>query len=245
MLGIVLALQLAAAAQRTPTYSSPSLEAFIAEAVVANRLPPPELLGYSARVESELSLLVRDTLGRERIAQVEQVAMSASWRRGADYALRVIGYRSQTVGVPYSALSIARSWTVPYLYGDRLTLGVDVGQGGAPASGKTGTDSSGRRSRGDTLRAIHPLAIDRAAYYRYSGGDTVAVLRSRARAIPIARVASVQSWIPFPRESKSVPSMERSTSTRSDTRSCGCVANSWRAHHLEVGDSPQGVYQGS
>jgi hypothetical protein len=187
MLGTLLALQLAAAVPRTPTYSSPALEAFIAAAVVANRVPPPDLLGYGARVESELSLLVRDTLGRERIAQVEQVAMLASWQRGADYALRVVGYRSQTVGVPYSALSIARSWTVPYLYGDRLTLGVDVGQG-VPASRKPGADSSRRRSSRDTLRAIHPLATDRAAYYRYSGGDTVAVLHSRARAIPIARV---------------------------------------------------------
>ena len=92
-----LVLQLAATAR--PTYSSPALEAFIAAAVEANRAPPPDLLGYAARVESELSLLVRDTLGRERVAQVEQVAMTAAWRRGADYGLRVIGYRSQTVGV--------------------------------------------------------------------------------------------------------------------------------------------------
>ena len=188
MLGTLLVLQLAAATARTATYSSPALEAFIAAAVVANRVPPPELLGYGARVESELSLLVRDTLGRERIAQVEQVAMSASWQRGADYHLRVLGYRSQTVGVPYSALSIARSWTVPFLYGDRLALGVDVGQDGVRAKPKAVADSTRRSSRGDTLRAIHPLATDRASYYRYSGGDTVAVLHSRTRAIPIARV---------------------------------------------------------
>lgn len=189
MLGTFLVLQLAAAAPPKPIYSSPALEAFIAMAARANRAPPPDLLGYRARIESELSLLVRDTLGRERVAQVEQVALRAAWQRGADYDLRVIGYRSQTVGVPYSALSIARSWTVPYLYGDRLTLGVDVGQAIAPAKRRTGApDSTARRSSGDTLRAIHPLATDRASYYRFSGGDTVAVLRSRARAIPIARV---------------------------------------------------------
>lgn len=188
MLGTLLVLQLAAATPSPPTYSTPALEVFIAAAAAANRAPPSDLLGYRARIESELSLLVRDTLGRERVAQVEQVAMSASWDRGAEYRLRVIGYRSQTVGVPYSALSIARSWTVPYLYGDRLTLGVDVGQATSPAKGGTGgADSSGRKSS-DTLRAIHPLAVDRAGYYRYSGGDTVAVLHSRARAIPIMRV---------------------------------------------------------
>ncbi len=189
MLGAFLVLQLAAASRSAPTYSTPALEAFIAAAATANRAPPPDLLGYGARIESELSLLVRDTLGRERVAQVEQVAMTATWARGADYSLRVIGYRSQTVGVPYSAFSIARSWTVPYLYGDRLTLGVDVGQSGsATKRGAEAADSTGRRPRDDTLRAIHPLAADRASYYRYSGGDTVAVLHSRARAIPIMRV---------------------------------------------------------
>jgi hypothetical protein len=186
MLGTFLVLQLAAASS-PKAYSSPALEAFIAAAATANRVPPTDLLGYGARVESELSLLVRDTLGRERVAQVEQVAMTARWDRGGDYLLRVVGYRSQTVGVPYSALSIARSWTIPYLYGDRLTLGVDVGQTASPKRG-TGDRDSGGRSGEDTLRAIHPLAVDRAEYYRYSGGDTVAVLHSRARAIPILRV---------------------------------------------------------
>lgn len=189
MLGTFLLLQLAAATSPKPVYSSPALEAFIAAAATANRRPPPDLLAYRSRIESELSLLVRDTLGRERVAQVEQVALAAAWQRGADYTLRVIGYRSQTVGVPYSALSIARSWTVPYLYGDRLTLGVDVGQTIAPATRRAGgPDSSARRSGGDTLRAIHPLAMDRDSYYRFSGGDTVAVLHSRGRAIPIARI---------------------------------------------------------
>ena len=189
MLGPILLLQLAVATSPPPTYGSAALEAFILAAAAANRAPPPDLLGYGARIESELSLLVRDTLGRERVAQVEQVGMTATWHRGADYALRVVGYRSQTVGVPYSALSIARSWTVPYLYGDRLTLGVDVGQAGSPAKRRIGdADSSSRSSGEDTLRAIHPLAIDRARYYRFSGGDTIAVLHSRARAIPIVRV---------------------------------------------------------
>lgn len=187
MLGPLLLLQLAAAAP-TPAYSSPALAAFIAAASMANREPPLDLRGYDARIESELSLLVRDTLGRERVAQVEQVAMTAAWHRDADYSLRIVGYRSQTVGVPYSALSIARSWTVPYLYGDRLTLGVDVGELDLRALPSGGADSSSRRSGSDTLRAIHPLAVDRERYYRFSGGDTVAVLHSRARAIPIARV---------------------------------------------------------
>jgi hypothetical protein len=190
MLGPLLLLQLAVSApQPDPIYSSPALATFITAAAEANRVPPPALRGYRAHVESELSLILRDTLGRERSAQIEQLAMTADWQRNQRYDLRVVGYRSASVGVPYSALSFARSWTIPYLYGDRLTLGVDFTQAGAPKrtqrSDNTKHSNSGAR---DTLRAVHPLAVDRDRFYRFSGGDTVAVLRSHGREIPIVRV---------------------------------------------------------
>ena len=193
MLGLLLILQLAVSSTRPDSsYASPALRVFIEAAAEANRAPPASLRGYRARVESELSLLIRDTLGRERTAQVEQIAMNANWQRGYDYALRVVGYRSQTVGVPYSALSFARSWTIPYLYGDRLTLGVDFARTDDQRRKRDSSDTTAaQRKRGraaDTLHAVHPLASDRDRYYRFSGGDTIAVLRTRERAIPIVRV---------------------------------------------------------
>ena len=188
MLVPLLALQLAVAvADSDSTYSSAALRSFIAEAAANNRVPPPALRAYRARIESELSLIVRDTLGRERAAQVEQLAMNAAWERAQRYDLRVVGYRSQSVGVPYSALSFARSWTIPYLYGDRLTLGVEF----SPGIGRREVSDSMNKRRGraaDTLHAVHPLASDRERYYRFSGGDTIAFLRSRERSIPIVRV---------------------------------------------------------
>ena len=192
MLGPLLVLQLAVGTPASDAiYSSPALAAFIATAAAANRLPPAPLRGYRARVESELSLILRDTLGRERSAQVEQLAMTAVWKRDRRYDLRVVGYRSESVGVPYSALSFARSWTIPYLYGDRLTLGVDFTRAGG-SRGPERSDSASeqpRRARSDdTLRAVHPLAGDRERIYRFSGGDTVAMLRLRDRTIPIVRV---------------------------------------------------------
>jgi hypothetical protein len=188
MVGPLLFLQLAvAAAHPDSTYSSAALRSFITEAAASNRVPPAALRAYRARVESELSLIVRDTLGRERAAQVEQLAMNAAWERGQQYDLRVIGYRSESVGVPYSALSFARSWTIPYLYGDRLTLGVDFSPAGGGSQRSDSTSESHARA-GDTLHAVHPLASDRERYYRYSGGDTIALLRSRERTIPIVRV---------------------------------------------------------
>ena len=198
MVGPVLILQLAiAAAQPDSVYSSRALQEFIAAAAEANRTPPAALRGYRARIESELSLILRDTIGRERVAQVEQVAMSALWERGQRYDLRVVGYRSQTVGVPYSALSFARSWTIPYLYGDRLTLGVEFPERTAPRPRATRSppsdslaDSTTEKRRGgaDTIHAVHPFAADRERYYRYTGGDTVAVLRTRRGGVPIVRV---------------------------------------------------------
>jgi hypothetical protein len=35
---------------------------------------------------------------------------------------------------------------------------------------------------------VHPLAVDRDRFYRFSGGDTIAVLRLRGRSVPIVRV---------------------------------------------------------
>ncbi len=153
-------------------YSSPALRAMVAAAASANHEPPPELRGYRSHIETESSLLLRDTLGREHTAEVEQFATQATWEREGRYQLHIVGYRSQSVGVPYSTLSIVRAWTVPSLYGERLSLGAYLARG--------------RES--DSLIAVHPFAADRDNYYEFSDGDTVAVLRVGTRRIPIARI---------------------------------------------------------
>jgi hypothetical protein len=169
---IVVCAQLAGAVvQRDSTYSSSALRAVVAAASVANHQPPAALRSYRSHLETEVSLLVRDTLGREHTAEVEQMATAAAWDRGGRYDLHVVGYRSQNIGVPYSSLSIVRAWTVPTLYGERLSLGAHFA-----------------RAPRDTLIAVHPFATDRDKYYRFSGGDTVAVLRSGSRSIPMIRV---------------------------------------------------------
>jgi hypothetical protein len=175
MLTFVLLAQLAVA-QRPPdsTYSTAALRALVANAAAANRQVPDSLASYTSRIETETSLLIRDTLGREHTAEVEQLATAAHWDRGGRYDLHIVGHRSQSVGVPYSTLTIVRGWTVPLLYGERLSLGAYFNRS---------------RQRGkDTLVAVHPFARDRDAYYRFSGGDTVTTLRVGARQIPIVRV---------------------------------------------------------
>lgn len=155
------------------TYASPALRELVARASRENLRPPPGFRSYTSRIETELSLIIRDTLGREHTAQTEQFATNAEWTSGGRYNLHIVGYRSQSVGVPYSALSIVRGWTVPSLYGNRLSLGAYF---------------NAANRRGDTLIAIHPFAADRDSYYRFSGGDTVTVLHVGARNIPIARI---------------------------------------------------------
>jgi len=150
----------------------------VTAAAAANRRPPPELRSYQSHIETELSLILRDTLGREHTAEVEQLATRATWDRSGRYELHVVGYRSQSVGVPYSTLSIVRAWTVPSLYGDRLSLGAYFA----------------RSRTGDTLIAVHPFAADRDRFYRFSGGDTVATLHAGSRRIPIARIRARPSF---------------------------------------------------
>lgn len=176
MLGILLLAQLAAARPAADsTYSSPALRALIEAAAVANRRAPDSLKGYTSHIETEASLIIRDTLGRELTGEVEQMATAARWERGGRYDLHIVGYRSQNVGVPYSTLSVVRAWTVPSLYGERLSLGAYF------------THAQQRTGR-DTLVAVHPFARDRDKYYRFSGGDTVATLRAGSRNIPIVRI---------------------------------------------------------
>lgn len=180
MLALLLLAQLAApVAARGPAYSTAALRELVARAAAANRAPPAELRGYRAHVETELSLLLRDTLGRERAPQIEQLASEVRWRRGDSYDMRVVGYRAQGVGVPYSSLSFVRGWTEPSLYGERLRLGAQLGAARDRVPGESTPDS---------IVAVHPLGADRDAYYSFSGGDTVTVLRPAGRSIPIVRV---------------------------------------------------------
>jgi hypothetical protein len=175
LIPLFLAVQLALVPDSV--YSTAALRALVAGAVVANHAPPQALQGYRARIETELSLILRDTLGRERAAQIEQLASSARWRRGGEYDVHVVGYRTQGIGPQISTLSFVRGWTTPSLYGERLTLGAELG-------GARDRDTA----RSDTVVAVHPFAADRELFYRYSGGDTIAVLHTGARTISIVRI---------------------------------------------------------
>lgn len=158
MLPLVLFAQLFAAAD--PIYSTPAVRDLVNGAAIANHAPPPTFAGYRAHIETEFSLLLRDTLGRERTAQVEQLASAVHWTRGASYDMHVLGYRSQSIGSPVSMMSFVSGWTEPSLYGERLTLGVQI------AGDTAGTR---RQPQSDWIIAVRRAGISGGTARRMDG----------------------------------------------------------------------------
>jgi hypothetical protein len=161
----------------SPSYQTPALASLIAEAARINAQIPERLRAYRARVESEMSIVLLDSGGRERTVQLEQIASDVRWLIPNRYDQRVVGYRFQAIGPMFSLLSIFGGWTTPTLYGNRLQLGV------------TGsTERNNWPPRDTSSLAIHPLSPSRESYYRFEGGDTAVTLYSRGRRIPVVRV---------------------------------------------------------
>lgn len=172
------------------TYATPALATFVEHAARINRQVPAALAGYTSTIESELALLVNApaaaegaiagtaAASTEAFAQVEQVQLEARWDRRGTFTQRLIGYRARQLAPMVSALNmVPRPWTAPALYGDRLALVF----GGAPAFRRPTRPYGGSP-------AVHPLAADRAVYYRFTGGDTVVTLRLGTRSVPLVQV---------------------------------------------------------
>jgi hypothetical protein len=183
MLVLVVGVLLQIAAHPSPdsTYTTPALRALVGRAVVANRRVPDSLLAYRARMESELAFVARQPDGIEQTFAIEQTESTVRWARSGEFEQRVVGYRSQAVGVTVSAVGLFRqAWAIPILYGNRITL--LFGQPDSTARRPR------RRNRTDTTVAVHPFADDRERVYRYSGGDTVVTINPGGREIRIVRV---------------------------------------------------------
>ena len=173
--------QMTAAGASDSIYSTPYVRRLVERASIANRDVPDSLRGYEARIETEMAFIARQPDGTEQTFTVEQVASVARWKRTGEYEQRVIGYRSQSVGLTMSAVGFFRqAWTVPILYGNRITI--LLGQQDSAARRRT------RRRRTNTVVAVHPFAAERDQLYRFSGGDTTVTIRPGDRQIPIVRV---------------------------------------------------------
>ncbi len=172
-----------------------ALRDVLADASKRNVLPP-SLMAYKARVETEIAVLLRREEGTEAVNAVEQVASALRWTRSGYYDQHVIGYRAQQAGATFSMLSVFQTgWLNPSLYGNRLRVtrrsspATVARQAAQDATGTTPPRPRSARTDGaDTLPAVHPLAADRDAYYRFAGGDTIVTMRVGDRSIPIVHV---------------------------------------------------------
>jgi hypothetical protein len=176
---LLVAAQISAAATADSTYSTPAVRRLVELASVSNRRVPDSLRAYHARVASEIAFVARQADGTEQTFSVEQTENAVRWDRTGQYEQRVIGYRSQSVGLTVSAVGLIRqAWTIPILYGNRITL----------LFGQPDSTRRSRRRRSDATVAVHPFAEDRGNLYRFSGGDTVVTINPGGRDIRVVRV---------------------------------------------------------
>jgi hypothetical protein len=181
---LLIAAQVAAAQPTDSTYASASLRAVVDRAATANRNVPATLMAYRAHLETEMALIIVDTLGRERTGQIEQMGGTGRWSPDSGFVANIQGYRMQSTGVPVSMAGMARNWAIPYLYGQRLLLGVSFAS--PPEEQRPGRRLDPKRP--DSIRAVHPFADDRDRYYRFTGGDTVGTVTTATRRVPIVRI---------------------------------------------------------
>lgn len=182
---LVAVLTQVTGASADSTYSSPAVRQLVERASTSNRHVPDSLRAYRARVASEMAFIARQADGTEQTFAVEQTESAVQWDRSGRYAQRVIGYRSQAVGVTVSAVGLFRqAWTVPVLYGNRIALFF----GDDSTSSRRRTRRPPRQKRGEPTIAVHPFAVDRERVYRFSGGDTVVTIDPGGRTIPIVRI---------------------------------------------------------
>src|SRR5262245_29929275 len=111
MLSLLLSFQVAAATP-PPTYQTEALRVLVGQVAERNRRVPSGLNSYRARLESEISLVVRRSNGTEGVVSIEQVQNATQWLRTGEYEQHVTGYRSQAIGLTFSALGFFRqAWS--------------------------------------------------------------------------------------------------------------------------------------
>lgn len=165
MLGLGLLLMLQGAVADT-TCATAALCELVARAAEVNRVPG-RLAAYTARVEVEASIIsVRDDYVDGPTA-IQQVATDVRWERNGPFVQRAVGARSRYSLVPLSRMRfLLIGWISPLTYGERI-----------PIFGRQGAGDVEDPMPGDVdpalIYAVHPLASDRADYYRFLGADTL------------------------------------------------------------------------
>jgi hypothetical protein len=160
---MILAL-LAVLALQDTSCASPALCDLVARAAAANRALPAS--AYTALVETEVAVIgVRDRWV-DGPTSVDQLASEVRWDRSGTFTQHIVAARSATTTLPLNRIRyLLLGWITPITTGDRLPVFArQLGRAERFTWPPEDTTS---------VYARHPLAADRARYYRFTTADTV------------------------------------------------------------------------
>lgn len=160
---MILAL-LAVFALQDTSCGSPALCDLVARASAANRALPAS--AYTALAETEVAVIgVRDRWV-DGPTSVDQLASEVRWDRSGTFTQHIVAARSATTTLPLNRIRyLLLGWITPITTGDRLPVFArQLGMAERFTWPPEDTTS---------VYARHPLATDRARYYRFTAADTV------------------------------------------------------------------------
>jgi hypothetical protein len=182
---MILVLVAVLALQDT-TCTSAALCDLVARAAAANRSLPAS--AYTARTETEVAVIGVRERWVDGPSSVDQVASTVRWERSGTFAQRIVATRSATTTLPLNRIRyLLLGWVTPITTGDRLPVfGRQLGMARQFTWPPEDTTS---------VYARHPLAADRASFYRFTKADTVTWRDPAGGSHPVARIV-VQSQPP-------------------------------------------------
>jgi hypothetical protein len=195
---VLVSLFVLALAPQVPTQpataTTPAVRAIVEAAAVRNHESRPHRM--RAEAETEIALIQRRVTGRREIVAMQQEASTIDWTSDSLVEQRIIGYRSEQVGMSYATTKIYRvGWIVPLLVGDRFRLRLPSPEGISKV--EKAIDPVVRPLRRllaepETLATVHPLARDAQRYYQYPRVDTLRERMPNGDSVDVLRIAVVR-----------------------------------------------------
>jgi hypothetical protein len=182
---MILAL-LAVLSLQDTTCASAALCDLVARAAAANRALPAA--AYTAATETEAAVIGVREGWIDGPTSVDQVASRVRWERSGTFTQEIVATRSATTTLPINRVRyLLLGWVTPITTGDRLPIFArQLGMARHFTWPPEDTTS---------VYARHPLAADRASFYRFTKADTTTWRDPAGGVHTVARIV-VQSQPP-------------------------------------------------
>ena len=188
-LGLLMALQ---GAPGDTTCATAALCELVARAADVNRVPG-RLASYTARVELEAAIISVKESFVDGPTAIQQVATDVRWERNGPFMQHGLGARSRYSLVPLSRMRyLLLGWIAPLTYGERFPIFGRQGASDVADPVPTDVDPA-------LIYAVHPLASDRADFYRFVSADTLTELFPDGVSRSVIRIRVTLARIPTER----------------------------------------------